>query len=59
LLLTAQTSSFRQQYFPYYVWCSKYIIIIIIIIIAVIVIVPEDKSAVAWAWSLRSICCRG
>jgi hypothetical protein len=30
---TAQASSFTLQYFPYYVWCSKYIIIIIIIII--------------------------
>jgi hypothetical protein len=26
---TAQASSFTLQYFPYYVWCSKYIIIII------------------------------
>jgi len=30
---TAHASSFTLQYFPYYVWCSKYIIIIIIIII--------------------------
>ena len=29
---TAQASSFTLQYFPYYVWRSKYIIIIIIII---------------------------
>ena len=30
---TAQASSFTLQYFPYYVWCSKYVIVIIVIII--------------------------
>ena len=34
---TAHASSFTLQYFPYYVWCSKYIIIIIIIIITIII----------------------
>jgi len=33
LIPTSQASSFTLQYFPYYVWCSKYIIIIIIFII--------------------------
>jgi hypothetical protein len=39
MIPTAQASSFTLQYFPYYVWCSKYIYIIIIIIIIIIVII--------------------
>jgi hypothetical protein len=35
---TAQASSFTLQYFPYYVWCSKYSCVIIIIIITIIII---------------------
>ena len=36
VITTAQASSFTLQYFPYYVWCSKYSCIIIIIIIIII-----------------------
>jgi hypothetical protein len=38
VISTAQASSFTLQYFPYYVWCSKYSCFIIIIIIIIIMI---------------------
>jgi len=46
---TAQASSFTLQYFPYYVWCSKYTIIIIIIII----IMSLRPSANSWQIVLK------
>ena len=61
---TAQASSFTLQYFPYYVWCSKYncllywiyqmfiiIIIIIIIIIRYGCLLSQAFSAWYFSWT--------